>query len=89
MYLFAGDDWTFTLIFEIVARLRNQVMYEPETALANWATLNQAFADCNVKRDTLDTLPIEFSVADTYYNVAGIEVTLPGPGKYIFAVQRQ
>lgn len=45
-----GDDWTYTLIFELVAPLRNLMMYDPEALDdAMWAKYTKAFVDCKVK----------------------------------------
>ena len=47
---FVGDEWTYALIFELVAPLRNKMMYHPGDLNAiEWAKYTKAFVDCKVK----------------------------------------
>lgn len=51
------DLWTYALLFELAAPLRNKIMYHPEfffntndqSALQNWNLYTKVFADCRVK----------------------------------------
>jgi len=50
-----GDLWTYALIFELIAPLRDMMMYNP-TALFDadvWALYTRALTDCNVKTEDL------------------------------------
>jgi len=47
-----GDDLTYSYIFELIAPLRNLMMYHPaEATPETWATLTKAFTDCKVKAE--------------------------------------
>jgi hypothetical protein len=63
-----GDDWTYALIFELVAPLRNLMMYHPETLdAAMWAKYTKAFVDCKVKdADEAGDHGTAFSVDNVY-----------------------
>ena len=49
----SGDDWSgYTLIFELMAPLRDMIMYRPNALIQNeetWNMWTRAMTDCNVK----------------------------------------
>jgi len=53
-----GDLWSgYTLIFELVAPLRDMMMYNPSALTADvWAKYTRALTDCNVKTEDLREL---------------------------------
>ncbi len=60
-----GDDWTFTLIFELVAELRNLLMFHPlDVDADSYGLFTKAFVDCKVKDVTEES-----DHAPTGYNV--------------------
>jgi len=45
-----GDNWTYSLIFELMAPLRDMMMYRPDDLdAATWAKYTRALTDCNAK----------------------------------------
>ena len=65
-----GDAWTYTLIFELIAPLRDLMMYENEKLTQNpdlWAIWTRALTDCNSKTVDADRKGgMPFSTSQVY-----------------------
>lgn len=47
-----GNDWSYALLFELIAPLRDKLMFFPtELDDTTWATLTRALTDCNSKTE--------------------------------------
>ena len=47
-----GDEWTYALIFELVAPLRDMMMYVPNALTEDiWSAYTRALTDCHIKTD--------------------------------------
>jgi len=49
-----GDDWSYTLVAELVFPLRNKMMFSPADLVDEneWLKYTKAFTDCNIKMTT-------------------------------------
>merc|ERR1719186_1267905 len=65
-----GDTRTYSLIFELVAPLRNLMMYHPgEINANNWKLFTKAFVDCKVKDENEDGDNGEAYSVDNIYEI--------------------
>jgi len=76
-----SDLYAYTLAFEMVAPLRDQMMFEPDAInQENWAALTKVFKDCKIKEeDTVDGM-INIWSTDSVYKVVTMSSDNPAAG---------
>jgi len=76
-----SDLYAYALAFEIVAPLRDLMMYEPESITSeNWAKMTKVFKDCKIKEeDTVDGM-INIYSTDSVYKVVTMADDNPASG---------
>lgn len=85
-----GDELAYSLAFELVAPLRDAMMYNPSSVTSSpseWAKLTRAFTDCQVKTANVVDGMITIFGTDGVYEVLKSPNTQTGPPVHNFILQ--